>query len=194
MPKHWMIIFSQRIERTRKVRYTQHDEVSGVFYNDPEIEPQPWQPLRDKVMQNSIKENISLSENTDLERVKDAARLACLDEFVQSLPNGYDTVIGNEGYELSRGQIQRLIIARCIYKDPQIVLMDEGTSALDPKTEATVLDNLREFLKNKTAIIITHNIEAYRWADKFYRMDNDGCPKNYKRIISCGRSCRCCGC
>ena len=129
------------------------------------------------VFQNSIKENISLSENTDLERVKDAARLACLDEFVQSLPNGYDTVIGNEGYELSRGQIQRLIIARCIYKDPQIVLMDEGTSALDPKTEATVLDNLREFLKNKTAIIITHNIEAYRWADKFYRMDNDGCLK-----------------
>ena len=129
------------------------------------------------VFQNNIKGNIALSENPDLERVRKAARLACLDEFVQSLPNGYDTIIGNEGYELSRGQIQRLIIARCIYKDPRIVLMDEGTSALDPKTEATVLDNLREFLKNKTAIIITHNIEAYRWADKFYRMDNDGCLK-----------------
>lgn len=129
------------------------------------------------VFQNSIKENISLSENTDLERVKNAARLACLDEFVQSLPNGYDTIIGNEGYELSRGQIQRLIIARCIYKEPLIVLLDEGTSALDPKTEAAVLDNLKVFLKGKTAIIITHDIDAYRWADKFYRMDNDGCLK-----------------
>ena len=55
--------------------------------------------------------------------------------------------------------------------------MDEGTSALDPKTEAAVLDNLKVFLKGKTAIIITHDIDAYRWADKFYRMDNDGCLK-----------------
>ena len=129
------------------------------------------------IFHNSIKGNIALSENINLDRVQNAATLACLDEFVQSLPNGYDTTIGNEGYELSRGQIQRLIIARCIYKNPQTVLMDEGTSALDPKTEATVLDNLRGFLKNKTAIIITHDVEAYRWADKFYRMDNDGCLK-----------------
>ena len=56
MPKHWMINISKRMERTREVRYTQHDEVSGVFYNEPEIEPQPWQPLRDKVLQGCIKE------------------------------------------------------------------------------------------------------------------------------------------
>lgn len=155
----------------------------NIFLNGLDIGDYNLQSLRSAigfispdsfVFQNSIKDNIALSDNINLEKVKAAARFACLDEFVQSLPNGYDTVIGNEGYELSRGQIQRLIIARCIYKDPRIVLMDEGTSALDPKTEAAVLDNLKVFLKGKTAIIITHDIDAYRWADKFYRMDNDG--------------------
>lgn len=124
------------------------------------------------VFKESIAGNIALSANGEYDyvRLQNACQVACLKEFVDSLPMGYGTLLGSEGCTLSRGQIQRLSIARCVYKDPSIVLMDEGTSSLDSVTERQVLCNFRSFLKGKTAVIIAHNLSAYSWADAFSQM------------------------
>jgi len=119
-------------------------------------------PQGNALMSGTIEEIVSLSskdEKIDLEKVKEACRYACADEFIKELPSGYQTFLGEKGSGLSEGQMQRLAIARAIYSDCPILLLDEITSALDLKTEKKLIESLRK-IENRTIILITHRQEA----------------------------------
>ena len=121
---------------------------------------------------NSILENIRVGRKdaTD-EEVIEAARLAECDEFVQKLPEGYDTVIGEGGVTLSGGQKQRIAIARAILANSGVLLMDESTSALDAETEKIVIDNLQK-KEDITVIIITHREAVLDKCDRLITVAN----------------------
>lgn len=121
----------------------------------------------------SIKENIAFGvrlNQIDMKMVKESARLACLDTFIESLPNKYDSAVGERGVLLSGGQIQRLGIARAIYAQPEILIIDEGTSALDSETELKIIESLRQIAKKTTLIISTHRINNLKLCKRVYRV------------------------
>ncbi len=122
---------------------------------------------------NSILENIRVGRKdaTD-EEVIEVARLAECDEFVQKLPEGYDTVIGENGELLSGGQRQRISIARAMLKDANVILLDEATSFLDVENESKIQKALSELIKNKTVIIIAHRMRTIANADKIVVLDD----------------------
>ncbi len=99
------------------------------------------------------------------ERLLYAAKVANIQSYIESLPSGYNTKIGQEGAGLSQGQRQRLLIARAIYKDPQYIFFDEATNALDAHNELTIMHNLDQAFKNKTVIIVAHRLSTVRNAD-----------------------------
>lgn len=144
------------------------------------------------VMQNgtiysaSIAENIGFSEmEPDMEKVRDAARLACIDGFIESLPMGYDTRIGTTGIQLSRGQSQRIFIARALYRNPPILILDEATSSLDANTEAKIMDNIFTFCKGRTLIVAAHRLSTVRNADKIIVIKNGTIAEegNHRQLI-----------
>ena len=119
------------------------------------------------IFSSTIAENIALGCNDlDIERVKYAAKIACAEDFINLLPNKYRTKIGNAGIQLSGGQKQRLLIARAIYKNPEILIFDEATSHLDTENERNIVLNLQKYLKNKTIIVIAHRLSTVVEADK----------------------------
>lgn len=123
-------------------------------------------PQGNMVLSGTIRDNISFSnDSADDEYIIKCAKIAEIWEFIDSLPNKFDTIIGEKGLGLSEGQIQRLAIARAIYYNAPIILLDEATSALDEKTEAKLLRNLRR-LEDKSCIIVSHRKEAFKICDK----------------------------
>lgn len=117
----------------------------------------------------TIRENILFgSQGISLEKVKEAAKLACLDEFMMSLPDGYETIVGDKGYKLSGGQRQRIAIARAFLRDPQIIIFDEATSSLDVESEAQVQEACHRLFKGRTSIIISHRLSSIKEADKIF--------------------------
>ena len=96
---------------------------------------------------------------------------AQLKEFVEELPNGLDTTIGDRGVRLSGGQRQRIGIARALYHDPEILVFDEATSALDNETEAAVMDAVNSFHGKKTMIIIAHRLNTIEKCDIIYKVE-----------------------
>ncbi len=155
--------------------------VNGTPLSD--ISTDAWLEHCGAVLQNgyifsgSILENISLStDNVDINRVIEASRIACIDEFFDSLPMGYHTRIGNNGMELSGGQKQRLLIARAVYKRPQILFLDEATSSLDANNEQRIVENLRLFGKGRTVIIAAHRLSTIRNANQIAFFEK-GCLK-----------------
>lgn len=100
------------------------------------------------------------------DRLQQACRLANMHDFFLSLPFSYDTVIGRDGYGLSKGQIQRLLIARLIYKDPSFIFLDEATNALDTQNEKEILHNLQHFFPGKTVVVVAHRLSTVRHAHK----------------------------
>ena len=100
-----------------------------------------------------------------------AARVACADEFIQALPNGYHTELGERGGKLSTGQRQRLSIARAIVRDTPILILDEPTASLDAGTEHQVLQNLSVWRRQRIVFIITHRLSTIRNADQFAFLD-----------------------
>ncbi len=111
------------------------------------------------------------SEEIDESRMKKAAETANIRGFIDSLPLGYNTRIGANGHGLSEGQKQRLLIARVIYKDPDILIFDEATNSLDANTEKAIVENLADFYRGKTVIIVAHRLSTVRNADKIVVMD-----------------------
>lgn len=125
-------------------------------------------PQGNMLMSGSIRDVISFADEglrRDDARLFHALELACAREFVSSLENGLDTVLGERGSGLSEGQMQRLSIARAILSDRPVLLLDEATSALDEQTEEQVLSHLRA-MQNKTVIIVTHRPQALRICDR----------------------------
>ena len=114
----------------------------------------------------TIARNIGLNDEVpDMERVVRAAETAGAAEFIEELPLGYETRVGEGGMGLSGGQTQRLSLARALYHDPRILILDEATSALDVESELTVLDNLRSWRSQKTCIVVAHRLSTVRDAD-----------------------------
>lgn len=99
-----------------------------------------------------------------------ACRVACADEFVSGLPDGYGTVLGERGAGLSEGQMQRLAVARAVYSGAPVLLLDEATSAIDAATERRMLENLRA-LPGRTAIVVTHRAETLALCDDVVEME-----------------------
>jgi subfamily B ATP-binding cassette protein HlyB/CyaB len=120
----------------------------------------------------SIRDNIALSDPAlPLERVVEAARIAGAHEFIADMPQGYDTLVGEQGSTLSGGQRQRLAIARALINNPRILIMDEATSALDYESERLVQDNMATICKGRSVFIIAHRLSAVRHCDRIIVMD-----------------------
>ena len=122
----------------------------------------------------SIARNIAFSvpsEASDPARVREAARIAELLDFIESLPHGFETTVGERGVRLSGGQRQRIGIARAIYKDAPLLVLDEATNALDEQTEARVLANIFAD-KFRTVLMIAHRAAAIALCDEVVRLDN----------------------
>ncbi len=168
------------------------DTTSGTITfggeNISEIDPETLMNYYSIVFQdvtlfnNTVMENIRVGkkEATD-EEVMQAAKLAHCDEFVDRLPDGYNTVIGENGGELSGGERQRISIARAFLKDAPVILLDEATASLDAENETLIQSSLSRLIKNKTVIIIAHRMRTVANADKIVvisegRSDEQGTP------------------
>jgi ATP-binding cassette, subfamily B, bacterial len=123
----------------------------------------------------TIRENIAYGKlNASQKEIEEAARRAHLQDFIASLPNGYETQIGERGLKLSGGQKQRLAIARMFLKNPPILILDEATSALDTETEMIIQTALSELAKNRTTLIIAHRLATIRNANRIVVVTEDG--------------------
>ena len=119
------------------------------------------------IFSDTIARNICpIGENIDKQRLLISAQTANIHSFIQGLPLGYNTKIGQEGHNLSQGQKQRILIARAVYKNPKFVFFDEATNALDANNERIISDNLNIFFKGKTVIIVAHRLSTVRNADQ----------------------------
>ena len=119
------------------------------------------------------------NQNANFDQIQSAAKSACIDDFINSLPNGYNTMVGERGLKLSGGEKQRIGIARTILKDASIMLLDESTSSLDYTTEKKILANLKKDKKNSTMIVISHRLSAITDVDKIIVL-------NFGKIIEQG--------
>lgn len=119
----------------------------------------------------SLKENITLLRKIKPVILAKAIEVSQLNEVINNLPDGIETLIGEKGYHLSGGERQRVGIARTVCRDPQILILDEATSSLDSKTEAAIQDSLQKNLKDKTMVIIAHRVSTLKDVDRIYVMD-----------------------
>ncbi len=123
-----------------------------------------------------------------VDSIRHAARLACADEFIEKLPDGYDTIVGDRGQALSGGQRQRISIARALLKDAPILILDEATAALDNESERQVQTALHALMQNRTTIVIAHRLSTIRNADIIHVLDH-GCiveSGNHDQLIAIG--------
>jgi len=137
------------------------------------ISPHFWRSVSGSVMQegyifsDSIEKNIAVADQVpNYEKLMHACRVANILSFVESLPMGFNTKIGAEGNGISSGQKQRILIARAVYKNPKFLLFDEATNALDANNETTIMENLQDFFKGRTVIIVAHRLSTVKNADK----------------------------
>ena len=144
----------------------------GIYvnqYNLKDISVKEWRSNCGVVMQegyifnDTIAKNIAVGEDyIDKEKLNYAIKVANINDYIDNLPLGFNTKIGSEGSGLSTGQKQRLLIARSVYKNPKFLFFDEATSALDANNEKVIMENLDNFFKNKTAIVIAHRLSTVK--------------------------------
>ncbi|MDR1197849.1 MAG: peptidase domain-containing ABC transporter [Prevotellaceae bacterium] len=128
----------------------------------------------------SVARNIAVSEDEiNLEKLREAAQIANIADYIETLPLGYNTVIGQDGQGISQGQRQRILIARAVYKNPQFLFFDEATNALDAYNEKVIIENLNRFYKNKTVVIVAHRLSTVKNADRIIVLDKG-------EIVECG--------
>lgn len=125
------------------------------------------------IFSESIARNICVSDEIiDREKLINAVKVANIQDYIESLPLGYNTKIGQEGCGLSQGQKQRILIARTVYKNPEYIFFDEATNALDANNEKVIMANLNEFFKGKTVLIVAHRLSTVKNADQIVVLDN----------------------
>ncbi len=124
---------------------------------------------------DSIARNIAPSAyKIDMDRLTYAAQVANIADYIEALPLGYNTQIGQDGQGVSQGQRQRILIARAVYKNPDFIFLDEATNALDANNERTIVENLSDFYKDKTVIVVAHRLSTVKNADQIVVLDG-GC-------------------
>ncbi len=143
-----------------------------------DIAPSYWRSQCGAVLQtgyifdDSIRQNICLGHETiDHQRLLHACRMANILDFIESLPNAFDTRLGTNGATISQGQKQRILIAREVYKDPQYIFFDEATNSLDAHNETEIVSNLQQYFVGKTVVIVAHRLSTVRHADKIIVLD-----------------------
>ena len=125
------------------------------------------------IFSESIARNIAVDDGEiDEERLLKAARIACIHDYVMSLPLKYNTKIGRDGVGLSQGQRQRILIARAVYKNPNYIFLDEATNSLDANNERAIVENLDKFYKGKTVVVVAHRLSTVRNADQIVVIDH----------------------
>ena len=159
--------------------YIDKQKISDVTLNSLHqnigVVPQDTVLFNDTILYNLKYGN----QNANFDQIQSAAKSACIDDFINSLPDGYNTVVGERGLKLSGGEKQRIGIARTILKDASIMLLDESTSSLDYTTEKKILANLKKDKKNSTMIVISHRLSAITDVDKIIVL-------NFGKIIEQG--------
>jgi ATP-binding cassette subfamily B protein len=124
------------------------------------------------IFSDSIVNNIAVgADHIDHKRLAEAVRMANIQEYIESLPMGYRTKIGQEGAGLSQGQKQRILIARAVYKNPDFLFFDEATNALDANNEKVIMENMVEFYKGRTVVVVAHRLSTVRNADQIVVLD-----------------------
>jgi ATP-binding cassette subfamily B protein len=140
---------------------------------------QTWRQKCGVVMQegfifsDTIANNIALGhEKIDGEKLLKSVNVANVREFIESLPNGYNTFIGSQGHILSGGERQRILIARAVYRGPEFLFIDEGTSSLDAENEKMIITNLQDFFRNRTVVVVAHRLSTVRNAGQIVVLDD----------------------
>lgn len=162
--------------------------IGNVDLGDLNIEE--WRKKCGVVMQDgyifsdTIENNIAIADNIPIEAIKmqDVAQKTCIDDFIYNTPSLFNTQIGKNGRGLSKGQKQRILISRIMYKDPQYIFLDEATNSLDSYTEKKITTNLQYFFQNKTVLVIAHRLSTIKNADNIIVLDKghiveEGCHK-----------------
>ncbi len=130
-------------------------------------------PQESILFDGTVRENVAYGmEDADDAAVRDALRDANALEFVDRLPHGLDTLVGEHGARLSGGQRQRLAIARALIRDPRVLILDEATSALDTRSEALVQEALARLLRGRTTFVVAHRLSTIRGADRIVVMED----------------------
>ena len=125
------------------------------------------------IFSESIARNIAVDDgDIDIERLEKASRIANIHDYIMGLPLKYNTQIGRDGVGLSQGQKQRILIARAVYKNPDFIFLDEATNALDAKNEKVIVENLDEFYKGRTVVVVAHRLSTVKNADQIIVLDS----------------------
>ena len=161
-------------------------EILAGSTNLKNIRPSDWRARCGAVMQDgfifsdTIARNIAVGEeHIDTQRLLDAVRVANIEEMIDGLPLGYNTKIGQEGKGISQGQRQRILIARAVYKNPDFLFFDEATNALDANNEKVIMENLQQFFKGRTVVVVAHRLSTVKNADQIVVL-------NHGRIVEVG--------
>ena len=175
-----------------------YDPIKGrIFYNKYNIRSLSPKSIRENcgvVMQNgyifsdTIERNIATNDvDVDLKKLANAVNIANIKSFIDELPLGFKTKIGAAGNGISGGQIQRILIARAVYKNPHYIFFDEATSALDAENEKIIHDNLQLFFKGKTVVIIAHRLSTVKNADQIIVLKNGAVVEqgNHNDLVNC---------
>ena len=161
-------------------RFYDPDE-GNLYIGSTEISRIPLTNLRSAVslvpqeinlLSGTIRENIAFgNEEVGDDSVRNAARTAEISDFIESLPDAYNTQVGERGITLSGGQKQRVALARAIVSHPSVLILDDATSSVDPETELKIFRNIRKDLRDITVLLVTHRISALKFADRVWKLD-----------------------
>ena len=161
-------------------------EILAGGTNLKNMRPSDWRARCGAVMQDgfifsdTIARNIAVGEeHIDGQRLLNAVRVANIEEMIDALPLGYNTKIGQEGKGISQGQRQRILIARAVYKNPDFLFFDEATNALDANNEKVIMENLQQFFKGRTVVVVAHRLSTVKNADQIVVL-------NHGRIVEVG--------
>ena len=161
-------------------------EILAGGTNLKNMRPSDWRARCGAVMQDgfifsdTIARNIAVGEeHIDGQRLLNAVRIANIEEMIDALPLGYNTKIGQEGKGISQGQRQRILIARAVYKNPDFLFFDEATNALDANNEKVIMENLQQFFKGRTVVVVAHRLSTVKNADQIVVL-------NHGRIVEVG--------